>query len=85
MNVSSVGIDLMPQPATPQKTNWKQLRRLAAIVLVCGFVGEYFLHDAMRSVGDPSGKGISFGLGGMCGLFLGFVVHLLMRKSKQSS
>jgi len=75
----------MAQPAAPQQTNWKQLRRLAAIVLVCGFVGQYFLHDAMRSVGNPSGNGISFGLGGMFGLLLGFVVHLLTRKSRRTS
>ncbi|WP_013626643.1 hypothetical protein [Rubinisphaera brasiliensis] len=75
----------MPQPTTPQQTNWKQLRRLAAIVLVCGFVGEYFLHDAVRTIGDPSGKGISFGLGGMFGLLLGFIIHLWTRKSRQTS
>ncbi len=75
----------MAQPTTPQKTNWKQLRRLAAIVLVCGFVGEYLMEDVGLMPDPKNRRSISFGLGGMFGLLLGFIIHLLTRKSRQTS
>ena len=74
----------MAQPAAPQETNWKQLRRLAAIVLVCAFLGEYLLEDVGLMPDPKNRRSISFGLGGMFGLLLGFVIHLWTRKSRRT-
>jgi len=60
---------------TRPKTNTKRLALLASTVFISGLAGEYFLADTLKTIGDPSGKGISFGLGGLLGVIMFFILR----------
>lgn len=48
-------------------------------VIACGMAFRLAFADGLRSVGDPSGKGIATGLGGLFGLTVAAFFWLILR------
>ena len=69
-------------PLSEPAIDTKRESRFKWIVLPAiagGFLGQVFLADYVRGPGDPFGKSISFGLGGLIGLGFGLASRLLWR------
>jgi len=73
-----------PEPASKPKANPTHLSSLVLPALGGAIAGSFFFAPMSRGPGDPSGRGIGAGLGGLAALLCAIVIRNFWRRRHRS-
>lgn len=72
------------RPAKKSRTSFRRLSFVVACVITCGVFVRFFGAEHFKFVGNPDGKGIAFGFGGLVGLLIARLVLVFWKRSNDS-